>query len=70
MVDAWRDFRRGVTDDGPHRLARGDGQGLHTADDLAVEALLVEVALAGDHHVGGDDGIVQVELICDQFEPR
>ena len=40
----------------------------HTTDHLAVEALRVEVALTGDHHVGAADRVVQVDLVGEEVE--
>ena len=40
----------------------------HAADDLALEALPVEMAFAGDHEVGALDRVVQAELVGDQLE--
>ena len=57
-----------ITDD------RGDpgasSHRLHAADHLAVEALLVEEALAGDDEIGGGDRVVEVELVGDELEAR
>ena len=53
----------------PTGLPAAVGHVLHAADDLALEALLVEVALAGDDDVGGGDGVVQIELVGDELEP-
>ncbi len=44
------------------------GQVAHAADDLAVEALRVEVPLAGDDHVGGARPLLQVDVLGDELE--
>ena len=46
-----------VTGDHDERATRGRGELAHAADDLAVEALLVEVALAGHDGVGRADAL-------------
>ena len=48
----------------------GGGQLGHPTDDLAVEGLLVEEALAGDHQVGPLDAVGQVELVGHEVEAR
>ena len=59
----------GVTDDRVHGHAGLGGVGGDAADHLALEALLVEVALAGDDEVGAVEPVGEVDLVGDQFEP-
>ena len=50
----------GDADDRAHRHAVLGGHAHHAADHLALEALLVEVALAGDDEIGTGDVVVEV----------
>ena len=63
------DGRIGVADDDDSRAAGGRRQRAHASDDLAVQALLVEVALAGDHDVGGGDPVVELDVLGHEVEP-
>ncbi len=47
----------------------GGGEVADAADDLAVEALGVEVALAGDDDVGVADPLVELDVLGDEVEP-
>ena len=58
----------GVTGDHDDRPPGRGGELAHAADDLAVEALGVEVALAGDDDVGRGEALVEVELVGDELE--
>ena len=56
----------GDRDDGH---AEAFGQRRHAAHHLALEALLVEEALAGDHEVGALEALVEAHLVGDEVEP-
>ena len=58
----------GVADDHDDRPAAAGGELAHAADDLALEALGVEVALAGDDDVGGGDPLVELDVLGDEVE--
>ena len=66
------DLRHGVVVDVPgdrhDRALVASGEPCHAADHLAVEALRVDEALAGDHEVGRADAVRQVELVGQQVE--
>ena len=52
-----------------HRHVEPGGEGRDAADDLALEALLVEEALAGDHEVGAFEPRVELHLVGHEVEP-
>ena len=60
----------GVPDDHEGGDVGGRGEGTDPADDLAVETLGVEVALAGDDDVGGGDPLVEADVFGDEVETR
>ena len=62
--------RRGLggADDHDDRLGVLAGELADAADHLAVEALGVEEALAGHHHVGRDEAVVEVDVVGHQVE--
>ena len=63
------DVRVGVAGDDDDRLARRGGELAHAADDLALEALRIEVALTGHDRVGGGDLLRQLDVLGHQLEP-
>ena len=63
------DVRVGVADDDDDGSAARGGDVAHAADHLAVEALGVEVALAGDDDIGDVDPLVELEVLGDEVEP-
>jgi hypothetical protein len=60
----------GAPDDRVHRHPGQCGDTGDAADDLALEALRVEVPLAGHDEVGACDGVVQSDLVGDQVVMR
>ena len=58
----------------PTTAATGRSASAHiactTTDDLALEALHIEIALAGDDQLGLRDVVVQVEFVGHELEPR
>ena len=60
--------RVGIAGDHDHVESGLDGQLQNPADHLAVEALPVEIALAGDDDVGRAEPVVQVDVVGDEVE--
>src|SRR5215203_4442691 len=69
VADAMRHLGSGIADDGGDGPIERGAHRLYATDDLALEALLVEKALARDDEIGRNDAIVQVEFVGHQVEP-